>query len=106
MWTDPPSKIYRKFYLFDVKNPSEIIKGAKPFLVEKGPYTYSERWEKRHVQFVNENIVSFTPVVTLHFEPSLSVGSINDTITFLNVPAVVCCFVHIRKFLLSISKSF
>ena len=39
---DPPAKIYRKYYIFDVKNPKEFQQGRnKPILVEKGPYVYS-----------------------------------------------------------------
>jgi hypothetical protein len=45
-------------------------------------------WEKKNVEFLNENFLSFTPVVSLKFEPDLSVGSENDTITFINIPAL------------------
>lgn len=88
-WTKPPAKIYRKYYLFDVRNPIEVEKGKdKPFLVERGPYVYSEVWEKRNVMFLGYEFVRYTPVVTLHFEESLSIGSEKDFITFLNVPAM------------------
>lgn len=81
-WVNPPAKIYRKYYLFDVRNPLEVEKGLdKPFLIERGPYVYSEKWEKRNIKFFETDYVSYTPVVTLHFEESLSVGSENDTIT-------------------------
>jgi hypothetical protein len=73
-----------------LRNPIEVEQGeAAPIFVERGPYTYSEVWEKKNVEFLGDKIVRFNPVVTLHFEPSLSVGSINDSITFLNVPAIV-----------------
>ncbi|CAF0919380.1 unnamed protein product [Brachionus calyciflorus] len=87
-WLDPPATIYRKYYLFDVRNPLEVEKGEKPQLVQMGPYTYSEVWEKRHIEFLGPDVIRFTPVVTLHFEPSLSNGSESDTLTFLNIPAV------------------
>lgn len=92
IWTDPPAKIYRKYYLFNVINPQEIEKGEKPKLDQMGPYVYSEKWEKRHIEFLNPNIVQFTPVFTLKFEPKLSAGLETDNITFLNIPAVVSCF--------------
>jgi hypothetical protein len=42
------------------------------------------------VRFFGPNFVSFSPVVTLHFEENLSEGNReNDTISFLNVPAMV-----------------
>ena len=32
-WLDPPAKVYRKYYLFDVKNSKEIQEGKeKPIL--------------------------------------------------------------------------
>jgi hypothetical protein len=68
----------------------EVEQGLdKPFLVERGPYVYSEVWEKRNIKFLGYEYVSYTPVVTLHFEEALSVGSESDNITFLNVPAMV-----------------
>jgi hypothetical protein len=33
-------------------------------------------------------MLNYAPTITLYFEPELSNGSINDTITFLNVPAM------------------
>ena len=89
-WRSPPAKIYRHYYLFDVRNPVDVQKGvAKPILIERGPYTYSEVWEKRNVEFVDSNHVSFSPVVTLHFERNMSIGDESDKVTFLNVPAMV-----------------
>lgn len=36
-WLEPPATVYRKYYLFDVRNPQEIKDGTnKPWLVEKG----------------------------------------------------------------------
>ena len=89
-WLEPPATVYRKYYLFDVRNPQEIKEGTnKPWLVERGPYVYVEKIEKRNVKFDGKNHISFTPVTTLFFEPSLSNGTENDLVTFLNVPAVV-----------------
>ena len=40
-WVATGGKVYRQFWFFDVQNPQEVIqKGARPVLVEKGPYTY------------------------------------------------------------------
>lgn len=72
-----------------MRNPIEVENGQKPIIMQRGPYVYSEVWEKRHIEFLGIEIIRFTPVVTLHFEPSLSVGKLSDPITFLNVPAMV-----------------
>jgi len=41
-----------------------------------------------NVEFLNNEMLNYAPTITLYFEPELSNGSINDTITFLNVPAM------------------
>jgi scavenger receptor class B, member 1 len=89
-WLEPPATVYRKYYIFDVKNPLEIKEGTnKPIVVEKGPYVFREKIEKRNIKFEGKDHLTFSPVTTLFFEPSLSNGTENDRITFLNVPAVV-----------------
>jgi hypothetical protein len=41
-WLEPPATVYRKYYLFDVRNPQEIKEGTnKPWLVEKGLFSRS-----------------------------------------------------------------
>ena len=40
MWKEPNVPIYMQFYVFDLSNPSEVLKGEKPFVVQKGPYSY------------------------------------------------------------------
>ena len=44
--------------------------------------------KKVNVEFLNNEMLNYAPTITLYFEPELSNGSINDTITFLNVPAM------------------
>lgn len=80
----------RKYYIFDVKNARDVERGrAKPKLVQRGPYTYSELFDKVDIQFKDKNTVDFSPKFTLIFEPSLSAGNESDMVTFLNVPLVV-----------------
>lgn len=89
-WTNPPAKILREYYIFDVQNPDEVKEGIeKPRVIQRGPYTYSERWQKKRVDFMGDSFVSYVPTITLHFEPELSRGNESDLVTFLNVPAVV-----------------
>jgi len=88
-WLHPPAKILREYYFFDVLNPSEIESGiAKPQVIQRGPYVYSEVWEKKNANFLDQDTLRFSPVITIHFEPSLSNGTEDDLITFLNIPAV------------------
>ena len=39
-WIDPPVTPLIRFYFFNVTNPADFLEGAKPKLVEVGPYTY------------------------------------------------------------------
>lgn len=40
-WVSAGATVYRQFWIFDVKNPQEIVNdGATPVVEEKGPYTY------------------------------------------------------------------
>jgi hypothetical protein len=79
-----------------VTNPKEVENGEKPFLVQRGPYVYREVWEKRNVEFIGDQMLSYSPVTTLFFEPDLSNGKETDPITFLNVPATVNAFNKIK----------
>ena len=45
--------------------------------------------EKRNIEFIGEEMVKFTPIVSLYFEPGLSNGSEHDLITILNIPVAV-----------------
>lgn len=78
-----------KLQLFDVRNPIEVQNGSKPDLIQRGPYTYREVWEKRNIKFLGRDVLRFTPVVTLYFDRSMSAGDETDLITFVNIPAIV-----------------
>lgn len=46
-------------------------------------------WKKKDVDFIGTEFLTFNPVSTLYFENELSNGSLNDSITFINVPLMV-----------------
>lgn len=71
-------------------NGKEIERvGAKPVLVEMGPYTYRSKWKKVDLEYHNNGTVSYRERKTYFFVPELSVGSENDVITSLNGPLAV-----------------
>ncbi|XP_067846352.1 lysosome membrane protein 2-like [Heptranchias perlo] len=89
-WKNPPPPIYMQFYFFNVTNPDEVLNGGKPFLEEKGPYTYREYRPKENVTFMNDGKVVFaiTPK-TYVFVPELSTGDPEtDLIRTVNIPVV------------------
>uniref|UniRef100_A0A8C7ZK91 Platelet glycoprotein 4 n=1 Tax=Oryzias sinensis TaxID=183150 RepID=A0A8C7ZK91_9TELE len=89
-WAAAGVKVYRQFWFFDVQNPSEVEQGAKPVLVEKGPYTYGTRFlAKENVTFLLNDTVSFLLPQGAIFEPSMSVGPEEDIISCLNLGVAV-----------------
>ncbi|CAM4566584.1 hypothetical protein PO909_029154 [Leuciscus waleckii] len=86
-WTSVDVAIYRQFWLFNVQNPDEVVsQGAKPVLVQKGPYTYRTRFiPKRNITFNDNFTVSFVLPYGAIFEPDMSVGTEDDIFTSLNL---------------------
>ncbi|NXS81718.1 CD36 protein, partial [Erpornis zantholeuca] len=94
-WLVPGSSVYREFWIFHVLNPSNVIdEGAQPEFEQRGPYTYRVRYLPKENVTENENgTISYMLPNVAYFEPNMSVGTENDTMTVLNlavaaVPAV------------------
>ncbi|KAF6024458.1 SCARB2 [Bugula neritina] len=87
-WEHPmdTSDAYITFYVFDVQNPNDVLQGAKPVLVEKGPYVYYAGKYRTDVEFEPNGTVYFRAPRTMVFDKSKSKGSENDTFTTINVP--------------------
>lgn len=91
-WSHPPAIIYRKYYFFEVLNADQLSSGEStmPSIKQRGPYVYEEVMEKRNIKFSDDiQNVTYSPVSTLYFRAELSVGSDNDSFTFLNIPLLV-----------------
>uniref|UniRef100_A0A8C1WBM7 Platelet glycoprotein 4 n=1 Tax=Cyprinus carpio TaxID=7962 RepID=A0A8C1WBM7_CYPCA len=91
-WTSVDIAIHRQFWLFDVQNADDVVsQGAKPVLVQKGPYTYKTRFiPKKNITFNDNYTVSFVLPAGAIFEPSMSVGTEEDIFTTLNLAVAVC----------------
>ncbi|ROT74120.1 scavenger receptor class B, croquemort type [Penaeus vannamei] len=59
MWRVPPMPLYLQVYFFNISNPDEFVKGAKPILQEVGPFCYREYHEKKEIVFHPNNTVTF-----------------------------------------------
>ncbi|XP_077518854.1 scavenger receptor class B member 1-like [Amblyomma americanum] len=89
LWQDIPLPIYRKFYFFNLTNPTEfVVNKAKPKLVEVGPYSYRVTWIKKNITWNSNGTISYREVKTYFFDRNSSIGAENDTITSINIPLV------------------
>nr|XP_010310969.1 PREDICTED: platelet glycoprotein 4 isoform X2 [Balearica regulorum gibbericeps] len=89
-WLVPGSSVYRQFWIFHVQNPSEVLdQGARPKLEQRGPYTYRVRYlPKENITENSDGTISYMLPNVARFEPDMSVGTENDTITCLNLAVV------------------
>ena len=89
VWKDIPVPIYQRIYFFNVTNPTDIERhGAKPVLVEMGPYTYRSKWTKS-LDYNQNGTVSYREKKTYYFVRELSSGNESDLITSLNGPLAI-----------------
>ncbi|XP_078090890.1 platelet glycoprotein 4 [Mustelus asterias] len=88
-WIQTGSPVYRQFWLFHVKNPSEIMNhGAKPVLEQRGPYTYRIRQLPKNIISVNnDHTISYQQPFSAIFQPDMSAGPDTEQITALNLAA-------------------
>ncbi|NWQ70496.1 CD36 protein, partial [Neopipo cinnamomea] len=89
-WLVPGSSVYREFWIFHVLNPSEVLdEGARPKFEQRGPYTYRVRYlPKENITENGDGTISYMLPNVAHFEPDLSVGTENDTVTCINLAVV------------------
>ncbi|NXY91127.1 SCRB1 protein, partial [Alcedo cyanopectus] len=106
MWKDIPVPFYMSVYFFEVLNPKEVLKGAKPALNQRGPYVYREYRYKTNITFHDNDTVSFLEYRNLFFQPDLSKGSEDEYIVLPNIllmgaAAMMEKLPNFMKFLLS-----
>uniref|UniRef100_A0A8C5W125 Platelet glycoprotein 4 n=1 Tax=Microcebus murinus TaxID=30608 RepID=A0A8C5W125_MICMU len=87
-WVKTGTDVYRQFWIYDVQNPQEVMVNSSNIKVkQRGPYTYRVRYLAKDniTQDPEDHTVSFVQPNGAIFEPSLSVGTENDTFTVLNL---------------------
>lgn len=104
-WVKTGTTVYRQFWIFDVLNPDEVIANSSKIKVkQRGPYTYRVRYlaKENIIHDTENNTVSFVQPNGAIFEPSLSVGTENDTFTVLNLAVAAAPFLYKNAFVQSI----
>jgi hypothetical protein len=76
-----------KIYLYDYVNPSDILNGSKPIIIERGPYVFNEYRVHYNVSwFNNGNIIQYRTWQYYKFIPELSCEpTLSRDITSLNI---------------------
>lgn len=90
-WKDPSVPIYLQFFIFDVVNPVEAKKGARPFVLQRGPYSYREHRPKKNITWhKNDASVTYNEEMTFVFDPETSCDSCDPAteVTTVNIPLV------------------
>ncbi|PAA48109.1 hypothetical protein BOX15_Mlig025211g3 [Macrostomum lignano] len=93
-WEKVPTEILFQVWLFNVTNPSAVVKaGAAPALEQLGPFTFVETRQKRDIEFHENGTVSYREFLRYRFRPDLSVGDLRDfQVTSVNMPYLVTSF--------------
>ncbi|NXU87725.1 SCRB1 protein, partial [Xiphorhynchus elegans] len=85
MWKDIPVPFYLSAYFFEVLNPKQVLQGAKPVVIQRGPYVYREYRYKTNITFHDNDTVSYLEYRNLFFQPDMSKGTEEDYIVVPNI---------------------
>lgn len=86
-YTTPSVPLQVRMYMFNVTNPNEVLKGAKPQLQQVGPITLSEKRRKEIVGVSRDNFtLDYRLYRTYWFHPNESLP-MDSIITMPNAPA-------------------
>lgn len=90
-WSEPPQPLYLDIYLFNWTNPHQFTnKSIKPNFDEIGPFRFQEFPKKVNVTWHDANsTVSYRKQSRYFFVPEQSKGRLDDSITSVNVIALV-----------------
>ncbi|KAM5236982.1 platelet glycoprotein 4 isoform 1-T1 [Ctenodactylus gundi] len=105
-WVKTGTDVYRQFWIFDVQNPQEVATNSSRIKVkQKGPYTYRVRYlAKENVTHENYTVSFMQPNGAI-FEPSMSVGTENDTFTVLNLAVAAAPHIYTNAFVQAVLNS-
>jgi len=86
-WEVPPVPIYFQVWLWECVNVNDALHGVKPYIVQRGPFTYLEHRRKEGVAFNENYTVSYRQKISYTFVPEMSVDEELE-ITMVNTPLV------------------
>jgi lysosome membrane protein 2 len=84
-WINPPVEILLNFYLFDLKNPDELVAGKRPRFEEIGPLVYREYIIKEKIMDNLNGTISYNEIKRYEFRPDLSAFNESYEVTSINM---------------------
>lgn len=87
-WSTPPVPIYLQFWLWECVNVAEVLRGDRPALIQRGPFTYLEHRTKSGVYFNENYTVTYRQPISYEFVRNMSVADESMRITMVNAPIV------------------
>ncbi|CAF5000558.1 unnamed protein product, partial [Rotaria sp. Silwood1] len=80
-------------YVFDLQNPVEFLNGAKPILIERGPFVYKEVRTKINLRTYENETISYQEPREYIFDRTQSVD--DDTFTFTTINVVYMTLINL-----------
>lgn len=85
LWRNSPVPWFISIYVFDLINQNDFINGAKPIVIQRGPFVYREDRFKENIGFYPNGTISYQEKRNYTFDRSLSVDDESFNITTINV---------------------
>ena len=102
---DPKPLVLFQYYMWNMTNPDEFESGQKPKFVQRGPYTYREKYRKINITqengaFENSSYLGYVQERHFYFDRERSCSNCEMDDPFVNIN-IVATAVHgiIRNFL-------
>lgn len=91
-YTESRVPLHVRMYLFNVTNPEEVLKGAKPRLQQIGPFTLSERRRRNITAISSDNSTLDYRLIRAYFFNATESPPLDSILTLPNAPAFSAAF--------------
>uniref|UniRef100_A0AC35FZA0 Uncharacterized protein n=1 Tax=Panagrolaimus sp. PS1159 TaxID=55785 RepID=A0AC35FZA0_9BILA len=86
-WLTPTYDMKLSIWVYSVTNAKAVVNGAKPHVIEKGPYTFIEKQSKNYTFLIGDERILYFNNHTYHFSQNDSCLTcfLNDKVTVPNI---------------------
>lgn len=89
LWRDSPVPWFISIYVFDLTNANDFLNGAKPIVIQRGPFVYREERVKEKIGFYSNGTISYQEKRNYTFDRSQSIDDELFNITTINIVYMV-----------------